>query len=126
MRKIMLLGSALAVSLGFFTGAMGAPGEAAAQTAPQEAPREVEVVVERGYHPSRIEVAPGARVRLRFVRREWSGCTREVVFPTLDLRRALPVNQPVVVEFTAPATGEVPFRCGMNMVRGAVVVRPSP
>lgn len=125
MHKTTMLGAALAMTAAFFTGAPGDPREAAAQ-APPAAAREVEVVVERGYHPSRIEVRPGERIRLRFVRREWSGCTREVVFPTLDLRRALPVNQPVVVEFTAPATGEVPFRCGMNMVRGAVVVRPSP
>lgn len=102
-----------------------APQTASAQTPPETAAREVEVVVESGYRPGRIEVAPGTRVRLRFVRREWTPCTREVVFPSLGLRRALPVNEPVVVEFTAPATGEVPFQCGMNMVRGVVVVRPN-
>jgi len=125
MHKTTLLGAALVVTAAFFTGVTDGPREAAAQAPPAAAVREVEVVVERGYHPNRIEVAPGERIRLRFVRREWSGCTREVVFPSLDVRRALPVNRPVVVELTAPAAGEVPFHCGMNMVRGAVVVRPA-
>jgi plastocyanin domain-containing protein len=125
MKKILMFGAALAAA-GLSLSAAGDPREAAAQAPPTSAAaREVEVVVERGYHPSRIEVRPGERVRLRFVRREWSGCTREVVFPTLGVRRTLPVNQPVVVELSAPAAGEVPFHCGMNMVRGAVVVRPT-
>jgi plastocyanin domain-containing protein len=101
-----------------------APATAAAQDA---GVREVEVVVDQAYQPSRIEVAPGERVRLRFVRRGYGGCTREVVFPTLGLRRELPTGQPVVVELPALPAGETPFQCGMNMVRGVVVVRaPAP
>lgn len=100
-----------------------APSAARAQ-APAEAPvREVEVVVDGGYQPARIEVAPGERVRLRFVRRDYGGCTREVVFPSLGLRRELPTGQSVIVEVPARTTGETAFECGMGMVRGVVVVR---
>ncbi len=97
-----------------------APSMARAQDA---GVREVEVVVDQGYQPSRIEVAQGEAVRLRFIRRDYGGCTREVVFPTLNLRRELPTNQPVVIELPALPLGETPFQCGMNMVRGVVVVR---
>ena len=39
--------------------------------------------------------------------------------------RALPLNQPVTIDFTPRAAGELTFVCGMNMLRGAVVVRPA-
>lgn len=97
------------------------PAVARAQTA-EAAVREVEVVVDNGYQPSRIEVRPGERVRLRFVRRDYGGCTREVVFPSLNLRRELPTDQPVVVDLPALPLGETPFQCGMNMLRGSIVV----
>ena len=88
--------------------------------------REVEVVVDQGYQPARIEAAPGERLRLRFLRRDYGGCTREVVFPTLGLRRELPTGRPVTVDLPALPAGETPFECGMGMVRGAVVVRAAP
>ncbi|MDB4931756.1 MAG: hypothetical protein JWM10_4240, partial [Myxococcaceae bacterium] len=100
-----------------------APTSALAQDA---GVREVEVVVEQAYAPSRIEAAPGERLRLRFVRRGYGGCTREVVFPTLGLRRELPTGEPVVVDLPPLPVGETPFQCSMNMVRGVVVVRAPP
>jgi hypothetical protein len=47
----------------------------------------------------------------------------EVVFPSLNLRRALPLNEAVAVECTPKSSGEIGFICGMNMVRGTVVVQ---
>lgn len=110
--------------LGVVLGAamMVAPSAARAQQA-DGGVREVEVVVDQDYQPSRIEVTQGERLRLRFLRRSYGGCTREVVFPTLNLRRELPTNQPVVIELPALPLGDTPFQCGMNMVRGVVVVR---
>jgi plastocyanin domain-containing protein len=35
----------------------------------------------------------------------------------------LPLNEPVVVEFTPRSAGEIGFVCGMNMLRGTVVVQ---
>ena len=62
-------------------------------------------------------------VQLKFVRKDSSDCTREVVFPALDIRRDLPYDQPVVVHLPALKPGEYEFRCGMNMIRGKIVVR---
>ncbi len=103
-----------------------APALAGAQTPEAAAVREVEVVVDGGYQPSRIEVRPGERVRLRFVRRDYGGCTREVVFPSLNLRRELPTDQPVVIDLPALPLGETTFQCGMNMLRGSIVVAAPP
>jgi plastocyanin domain-containing protein len=85
--------------------------------------RVIDIVVQGGYQPSRIVVREGERVRLRFVRHEYSSCTREVVFPWLDLRRELPPHQPVVIDLPAMRAGEYELRCGMNMVRGTIVVQ---
>jgi hypothetical protein len=46
-----------------------------------------------------------------------------VVFPSLNLRRSLPLNEPVVLEFTPRVTGEIGFVGVTNMLRGTVVVR---
>lgn len=116
----MLAGTALIL-------ASAIPGVSSAQTPPGA--REVEVVVENGYRPARIEVAPGERVRLRFVRRDYGPCTREVVFPTLNLRRELPTGQAVVIDLPVLPLGETTFHCGMNMVRGVLIVsapQPAP
>lgn len=102
--------------------AAGATSNALAQTHEHAAVREIEIVVQGGYKPSRIEIHEGERVRLRFLRKEYNACTREVVFPKLGIRRELPPDQPVVIELPLLAPGEYEFRCGMNMVRGTLVV----
>jgi len=114
----------LLVALLSFSPSVGAllPASAHAEEAPT--PREVQVRVERGYHPARIEVQEGERVRLTFLRTEYTPCTKEVVFPSLGIRKELPPNQPVTVELPPQQSGEVDFHCGMKMVRGKVVVTP--
>lgn len=100
-----------------------AASAAAAAPAPDE-PRTFDIVVEGRYTPSRITVEEGERIRLRFLRRDYGPCTREVVFPTLGLRRVLPPNETVVVDLPALAPGEHAFRCGMNMIHGTIAVVP--
>ena len=50
-------------------------------------------------------------------------CVTEVAFPSLKIKRPLPLNQPVVIEFIPDKTGEIAFVCGMNMLGGTVVVQ---
>ena len=63
-------------------------------------------------------------MRLTFVRRESTPCTEQVVLGDFGLSRALPEGERVPVEFTPSKAGEFVFHCGMNMVRGTVVVKP--
>jgi plastocyanin domain-containing protein len=84
--------------------------------------RVIDVIVEGSYAPSRITVRKGERVQLRFLRKEWNGCTREVLIPALKIRKDLPTNKAVLVDLPTAEAGEYEFRCGMNMVRGTIVV----
>lgn len=74
-----------------------------------------------GYHPSSISAPPGKPVRLTITRTSDEGCGQQIVFPSLNIRRDLPLNQAVTVEFTMPASGSVAFTCGMDMLRGSIV-----
>jgi hypothetical protein len=81
------------------------------------------VVNEQGYEPAKITLRPGAPVRLTFLRTTDKTCGTEVVFPSLNIKRALPLNEPVVIEFPPAKSGDIAFACGMNMLHGTVVVR---
>lgn len=87
-----------------------------------EKTKEIEVVVERGYHPGRILIGEGERVRLKILRREAGGCSRELVLPAFGIRRELPQGTEVTIDLPALAAGEYAFTCGMNMMRGSLVV----
>jgi plastocyanin domain-containing protein len=86
--------------------------------------KEVEITVQGNYKPGRIEVIEGQRVRLTFTRKESGPCTREVVFPAFAIKKELPQDQLVVIELPALKAGEYEFKCGMNMIRGTIVVKP--
>lgn len=93
-------------------------------TAVATAAQEAKVLVtEKGYEPARLTVRAGQPARITFVRMTDKTCGTEVVFPSLNIRRPLPLNEPVVIEFTPRESGEIGFVCGMNMLRGNVVVQ---
>ena len=81
------------------------------------------LVTEQGFEPPKVELRAGVAAQLTFIRTTDRTCGTEVVFPALRTRRALPLNQPVVIEFTPRQTGEVAFACGMGMLKGVVVVQ---
>ena len=104
---VLLLGSVL--------GHSGGESAAAAQSA--------RVVVDPdGFKPGKLQVKGGEAVTITFVRVTDATCAREVVFPSLKIRRALPLNKPVEVRFTPQRSGDVTFACGMDMLRGTVTV----
>ncbi len=76
-----------------------------------------------GYSPSEVAAAAGEEVRLVFTRTSDEGCGQQLVFPDLDIRRDLPLDEAVPVDITMPTSGTITFTCGMGMYRGAVVVR---
>jgi RND family efflux transporter MFP subunit len=80
------------------------------------------VVNEKGFEPSEVKLKAGVAARLTFVRTTDKTCATEVVFPSLKIKRALPLNQPVDIDFTPARNIDASFACGMNMFKGAVVV----
>jgi hypothetical protein len=81
------------------------------------------VVSDQGYEPAKVILRAGTPARITFVRTTDKTCGTEVVFPSLNIKRALPLNKPVVIEFTPPKSGDLAFACGMNMLHGTVVVQ---
>ncbi|HJU47964.1 MAG TPA: cupredoxin domain-containing protein [Gaiellaceae bacterium] len=100
-------------------GAVAAKGEADS-TAPAGA---IKVTVSgAGFEPEQIKVKPGESVKLAFYRADEKNCASEVVFPSLGIKKQLPVGKTTVVEVVAKDSGELDFGCGMGMLKGALVV----
>jgi len=83
----------------------------------------VTIRVGEGYAPATVRAPAGAALTLVFLRDTDETCGQQLVFPTLNIRRDLPLNQPVEVPVTVPASGTLAFTCGMNMYRGSVVAQ---
>jgi cobalt-zinc-cadmium efflux system membrane fusion protein len=89
-----------------------------------EAAQAAKVVVnDQGYEPAKVTLRAGTPARITFVRTTDKTCGTEVMFPSLNIRRALPLNEPVVIEFTPATPGDIAFACGINMLHGTAVVR---
>lgn len=80
-------------------------------------------VTETSFDPARLMFRSGMRARITFTRVSDKTCATAVVVPSLNLKRELPLNQAVAVEFTPEKTGEIAFSCSMNMLHGMVVVQ---
>ena len=76
-----------------------------------------------GYHPAEASAPAGKPVKLVFTRTTDDGCGQQLVFPDLNIRKDLPLNQAVTVDVTMPASGKIAFACGMDMYRGSVVAK---
>ncbi|HXL52060.1 MAG TPA: cupredoxin domain-containing protein [Gemmatimonadales bacterium] len=87
--------------------------------------QEVRVVVKGGYTPDTIVVRAGQPVRLQFYRDETADCSDRVVLEDFGIDATLPAFQTTTVEFTPEQAGEFRFRCGMNMLKGLLVVEPA-
>lgn len=103
------------------------PVAASPQVAPSATPGEgVQtariLVTEKGYEPATVTFKPGASARLTFIRTSEQTCGTEVVVPSLNIRRPLPLNQAVDIEFTAKE-GAIDFACGMEMLKGVILVK---
>ncbi|WP_225838790.1 heavy metal translocating P-type ATPase [Streptomyces sp. NK08204] len=84
-----------------------------------------EVTVRGGYSPDVIVVRQGIPAELVFDRQETGECTSRVVFPDLHLSAALPAYARTTVRVSPDRAGSFRFACGMNMIRGTLVVEPA-
>jgi hypothetical protein len=96
------------------------PPSATGQRQPQQT---ASVTITReGFVPTQLTLRAGVPARVTFTRVTDETCATAVVFPSLKIRRDLPLKQPVAIDFT-PAAGELQFACGMNMYKGTIVAR---
>ena len=100
-----------------------APAVAPVMAAARPGDRVVRVAVTAtGFEPARVPTAAGTVVTLVFARTVEETCAKEVVFPALGIRRALPLGEPVTIALPQ-AAGEVAFTCGERMFKGSVVIQ---
>ena len=107
------------------TVALALPSFAGGNPAPAAGPKEFTVKVTGGeYLPASITVPKGQAVRIKFLRVADPSCGSEVVVPSLKLKKALPLNKPVYVDLPAQKAGtKIAFTCGMDMMKGSIVVQ---
>ena len=84
--------------------------------------QEINVTVKGGYSPNVIVVKENQPVRLNFYRDETASCSETVVFSDFGIAKDLPPFKTTPIEFTPDKTGEFNFVCGMNMLRGKLIV----
>lgn len=87
--------------------------------------QEIKVTVKGGYSPDVIVVRQGIPVKLDFYRDETASCSEQVVFGDFGIARNLPAFKTTSIEFTPERAGEFTFACGMNMLRGKLIVEPA-
>jgi len=78
-------------------------------------------VTPKGFEPSSLKLKTGVPAKVTFIRKSEGTCAEDVVIKDYNIERKLPLNEPVTVEFT-PRKGEFTFGCGMNMVKGKLIV----
>lgn len=112
------------VSIGFVLWYFFGPKEAAVVDISEGGVQEIQVTVKGGYSPDVIAVKQGVPVRLNFYRDETASCSEQIVFGDFGIARDLPAYETTPIEFTPEKVGEFTFTCGMNMMRGKVIVEP--
>lgn len=117
---LVMVGGVAAV--GFVLWYFFGPRRATAAAVTESGVQEIKVTVKGGYSPDVIVVKAGKPVRLDFYRDETASCSEEVVFGDFGIAKHLPPFKTTVVEFTPEKPGEYTFVCGMNMLRGKLVV----
>lgn len=110
--------------------APAAPAAAPAQAQPAQAARPdadgvVKVEATRDdFVPNRIEAKAGQPLKLIFTRTEKKTCMGTVVFPDLDIRKDLPLNEPVEITVTPEAGKPIVFHCPMGMGKSTITAIP--
>jgi plastocyanin domain-containing protein len=80
-------------------------------------------VTNNGFEPAETKIPKGRPVTLVITRKTDETCATEIVFPSLNQRYALPLNQPVKIALAPQPEGSLTYACGMNMLGGKIIVR---
>jgi plastocyanin domain-containing protein len=80
-------------------------------------------VTDKGFEPSTVAAKKGETVSLRFTRTTQSECLKAITIPSLNIKKDLPMNQPVIANVLADKEGKIVFQCWMAMVKGEIDVK---
>jgi len=102
---------------------MNVQAQRRAKRKPPAVQRVTVALTEKGYEPTNLKLRRGVPARVTFIRKVSATCGTQIVITDYDIKRALPLNEPVLVEFTPKKSGTFAFTCGMGMLRGSLIVR---
>ncbi|MEL6771144.1 MAG: cupredoxin domain-containing protein [Bacteroidota bacterium] len=134
-RRLPLLALAFALTLAACgpadsdTATAPEPDTATAEDAPAvqmiDGVQVAEIEVSRmGYDPINVELQAGIPARLVFTRTIESACAEQIQAPDFAVAVTdLPLNESVAIEFTPDEAGSFTYMCGMDMMRGTVIVQ---
>jgi Cu(I)/Ag(I) efflux system membrane fusion protein len=81
------------------------------------------VVRNTGYTPDRIRLVAGTPAKIVFVQQANSHCAAQIQIPDFGVPVTdLPQGKETVVQFSPERPGTYTFTCGMDMLRGTIVV----
>ena len=78
-------------------------------------------VTNRGFEPSALKIKGNVPVSWVVMGDQVSGCTNKIIIPSLDIAKNINSGENII-SFMPTDTREIPFSCGMGMVRGKFIV----
>ena len=79
-------------------------------------------VDDNGFTPSSISLKKGDKGELTFTRTSDDTCAKDVVFPDLNVKKDLPLREPVTILVPTDKDRTFKFTCGMGMYESSVVI----
>ncbi|MEJ6399894.1 cupredoxin domain-containing protein [Nicoliella lavandulae] len=83
----------------------------------------VTVTVNGGYQPNVVTFKQGQPAAIKFIRTSDQGCLGTVQSNDFNFKRALPLNEAETMPVDTSKAGEYGFSCGMDMVKGRIVIQ---
>ena len=80
------------------------------------------LITKNGFEPGAIKLKVNVPAKVTFLGQTNDTCATSVVINEYKIKKDLPLNEPVVVEFKPTKTGNFAFVCGMFMLKGELVV----
>ena len=99
------------------------PAPAPAVQASSAAVQEHTIDVAGTFTPASVTLKAGQPARLHFRRTDQPTCADEIVIPDLNIRKKIAANQTVTIDVPAQKARTLTFACGMDMMKGTVVVQ---
>ncbi|GAP03405.1 hypothetical protein FPFC_070210 [Fructobacillus pseudoficulneus] len=81
------------------------------------------VTVDGKYEPNVLTFNQGDEAVLTFNRTSESGCLDAVQSHDFGFQAKLPLNEKVSFDIPTDKAGEFEFACGMNMVKGKIIIK---
>jgi plastocyanin domain-containing protein len=75
------------------------------------------------YYPKSVTLKAAQPARIHFRRSDKPTCGDEIVIPDLNIRKKIAANETVTIDIPAQKARTLTFSCGMDMLRGTIVVQ---